>query len=585
MHANVLPRGSYRQTRARSPLLALVGACVLVFLCAEAWAWQTNVSGTAGGGVFNATAVDGAGNVVAAGYITNTDTGNDFTVVKVDGASGAELWRHVISIGTSTGYYSDKALAVAVDGAGNVVAAGMIMHTSPTSRAKWSDILVVKMDRASGAELWRQVLTGTSNDQDPTDWEDVAYAVAIDGAGNVVVGGRIMYTAVVVKLEGATGAELWRRFITGSAGGRNRISGVAVDGSGHVVAAGKTFNTDPNAGRYGDFSVVKLDGATGVDLWRQVIWSGAANAVAVDGAGNVVAAGYTTSTNTGQDFTVVNLDGASGAELWRQVISNGSSVLEAANAVAVDEAGNVVAAGVTENTGPSTDFTVAKFNVADGAELWRQMINGTASNSVDQANAVAIDGAGNVVAAGSTQNASNSGTSTDFTVVKLDGASGTERQRQVIGSASGTSGQARAIRVDGAGDVIAAGAVSNTATVVKLAEVPPPDTTPPTVTITAPTNLAIVSGMIAVAAGASDNVGLLGVQFYLDGAPLGAEVTTAPYAVSWNSTTASNGSHTLTAVARDATGNHGTSTTVTVHLRNNNRHGGRSDAPGLPLRP
>ncbi|TLY21180.1 MAG: hypothetical protein E6K68_06830, partial [Nitrospirae bacterium] len=138
----------------------------------------------------------------------------------------------------------------------------MIMHTSPTSRAKWSDILVVKMDSASGAELWRQVLTGTSNDQDPTDWEDVAYAVAIDGAGNVVVGGRIMYTAVVVKLEGATGAELWRRFITGSAGGRNRISGVAVDGSGHVVAAGKTFNTDPNAGRYGDFSVVKLDGAT-----------------------------------------------------------------------------------------------------------------------------------------------------------------------------------------------------------------------------------------------------------------------------------------------------------------------------------
>ncbi|TLY18564.1 MAG: hypothetical protein E6K68_11145, partial [Nitrospirae bacterium] len=115
--------------------------------------------------------------------------------------------------------------------------------------------------------------------------------------------------------------------------------------------------------------MVKLDGATGVDLWRQVIWNGEANALAIDGSGNVAAAGYTTSTNTGQDFTVVNLDGASGAELWRQVISHGSSVLEAANAVAVDEAGNVVAAGVTENTGPSTDFTVAKFNVADGAEL------------------------------------------------------------------------------------------------------------------------------------------------------------------------------------------------------------------------
>ncbi|MGI8686135.1 MAG: LamG-like jellyroll fold domain-containing protein, partial [Acidimicrobiales bacterium] len=40
-----------------------------------------------------------------------------------------------------------------------------------------------------------------------------------------------------------------------------------------------------------------------------------------------------------------------------------------------------------------------------------------------------------------------------------------------------------------------------------------------------------------------------GVQFKLDGANLGAEDTTAPYSVSWDTTTATNGSHTLTATA------------------------------------
>src|SRR5712692_6646903 len=97
---------------------------------------------------------------------------------------------------------------------------------------------------------------------------------------------------------------------------------------------------------------------------------------------------------------------------------------------------------------------------------------------------------------------------------------------------------------------------------------PSPDTTPPTVGITSPGSGATVSGTIAVTANASDNVGVAGVQFKLDQANLGAEVTAAPYSVYWNTTTASNGSHTLTAVARDAAGNQSTSAPVTVTVSN-----------------
>src|SRR5919201_3757632 len=94
------------------------------------------------------------------------------------------------------------------------------------------------------------------------------------------------------------------------------------------------------------------------------------------------------------------------------------------------------------------------------------------------------------------------------------------------------------------------------------------DTTSPNVSITAPAAGATVSGTIIVSATASDNVGVAGVQFTLDGANLGAEDTSAPYSVAWNTTNLANGSHVLTAVARDAAGNVATSTPVTVTVAN-----------------
>jgi uncharacterized protein (TIGR03790 family) len=94
------------------------------------------------------------------------------------------------------------------------------------------------------------------------------------------------------------------------------------------------------------------------------------------------------------------------------------------------------------------------------------------------------------------------------------------------------------------------------------------DTTPPTVSMTAPANGATVAGTVPVSATATDNVAMAGVQFQLDGANLGAMVTGAgpSYSVSWNTTTAANGTHTLSAVATDTSGNTATSSvSVTVN--------------------
>jgi Domain of unknown function (DUF4082)/Bacterial Ig domain/Fibronectin type III domain/Lysyl oxidase len=90
----------------------------------------------------------------------------------------------------------------------------------------------------------------------------------------------------------------------------------------------------------------------------------------------------------------------------------------------------------------------------------------------------------------------------------------------------------------------------------------------PAVSIVNPTAGQVVSGTVPVSANVSSSVGISSVQFYLDGKALGAAVSTSPYAISWDTTTATSGSHKLSAAATDTAGKIGTSTTVEVAVQN-----------------
>lgn len=94
------------------------------------------------------------------------------------------------------------------------------------------------------------------------------------------------------------------------------------------------------------------------------------------------------------------------------------------------------------------------------------------------------------------------------------------------------------------------------------------DTTPPNVQIAAPAAGSTVGGTVTVQADASDNRSVVGVQFKLNGANLGSEDTSAPYAISWDTTISANGLYSLTAVARDGSSNQTTSSSVSVRVFN-----------------
>jgi Big-like domain-containing protein/purple acid phosphatase-like protein len=165
------------------------------------------------------------------------------------------------------------------------------------------------------------------------------------------------------------------------------------------------------------------------------------------------------------------------------------------------------------------------------------------------------------------------GTTTAYgSMTTLNSTLVTSHATPLTGLTSGTLYHYRVRSKDPAGNLAVSGDFTFTTTAV--------DGVPPSTAITAPAAGATVSNSITVSASASDNVGVVGVRFKLDGADLGAEDMSAPYSISWSTTTAANGSHALTATARDAAGNQTTSTAVSVTVSNSGSAGIAALYPG-----
>lgn len=97
--------------------------------------------------------------------------------------------------------------------------------------------------------------------------------------------------------------------------------------------------------------------------------------------------------------------------------------------------------------------------------------------------------------------------------------------------------------------------------------VAPPDTTNPTVAMTTPANGSSVAGTAVVDVSANDNVGVVKVDLYVDGAFFVTD-TVSPYSFFWDTTVLPNGSHTLRAVATDAANNTASTAPIAVTVSN-----------------
>ena len=388
----------------------------------------------------------------------------------------------------STG--NDVGNAVAVDGSGNVVVTGSFTGTVDFGggnlvSAGGTDIFVAKYN-ASGVHQWSQRFGSTSN--------DVGYAVAVDGSGNVLVTGNFQGTVnfggvnlvsagnfdIFLAKYNASGVHQWSQGFGST--GFDDGEAVAVDGSGNVVVTGPFSGTvnfgGVNLVSAGGFDIVVAKyNSSGVHQWSQRFGSTSDDVgygVAVDGSGNVVATGAFQGT---VNFGGVNLVSAgsgdifvakynsSGVHQWSQPF--GGTSFDIGYAVAVDGSGNVVVTGYFQGTvgfgggnlvsAGSSDIFVAKYN-ASGVHQWSQRFGST---SLDEGRAIAVDGSGNMVATGLFQgtvdfgggNLVSAGLSDVF--LARYNASGMHQQSQRFGSTIADNGYG--VAADGPGNAVVTG--------------------------------------------------------------------------------------------------------------------------------
>ncbi len=287
---------------------------------------------------------------------------------------------------------------------------------------------------------------------------DQALAVAV--RGHVFAAGRMNDDVFAVKLQRQQGDAIWRYNPVGSVPGSELFRAVAIDAAGHPVFAGITTEEDPvDRGR---FTVIKIDKDSGAPHWITRINRGDAFAVAVDAAGDVIAAGV-----LDDDMGIVKLRGTDGVELWRAQ-PTGAAPRGQAVALALDGAGNAIAAGTLRPGEFQLEFAVVKVSGADGSELWRHQISRHEFSGGDEALAVAVDGSGDVVAVGTVRVFVDNSLPSKFTVIKLAGATGSPLWRHDVPDGT-ASGDGRSVVLDAAGDVIAAGNIDVSLGVIKLA--------------------------------------------------------------------------------------------------------------------
>jgi hypothetical protein len=387
-------------------------------------------------------AVDAAGNTYLAGQSQAPNTNFTFAVVKLD-AQGAVVWRYVYS-GSQGGDMTGTALAVAVDRAGNVYAAGGTGGAFGGEAI--DDLLLVKLN-SDGVEQW-----ATRFD---TQRSSFATEIAIDPTGAVYVSGGIFDLSGdwLTQRYSPNGALQWSRTHSGVGfSSSDRVKGIAVAPNGNLVVAGTTRHQD-------DLTTADIDVLT-YDQQGTVVWQrrftetdisdDEANDVDVDSAGRITVTGTTSPVADFQkEFSTpltMQFD-ASGA-LLRTIRAGGA-------AVDVDGAGNAYLAGAFRNAPEAS--AVAKFDAA-GAQVWRTPLT-LPDPEVLRNGAIAIDSTGGVVVTGTVRAVDLSAPSEYLTIRYA--ADGRELWRHRLPGPADGSNQVGGLGIDGQDTAVVAGTTAS----------------------------------------------------------------------------------------------------------------------------
>ena len=275
---------------------------------------------------------------------------NDYATIKYNSA-GQEQW---VARYNGPANSSDYTRGIAVDDSGNVYVTGESFGPG-TER----DYATIKHN-PSGQEEWVARYNG------PGNGTDAAYAMAVDGSGNVYVTGTSVGTTfpdfdyATIKYNSA-GQEQWVARYNSPGNGDDGATGIAIDGSGNVYVTGGSLDPITN---YEQYVTIKYNSG-GQEQW-DASYNGPYNGahtplgIAVDGSGNVYVTGQSVGAGFHYDYATVKYDPA-GTEQWVARYNGPGDSEDSASAIAVDGSGNVYVAGTSVGLGTNTDYATIKY--------------------------------------------------------------------------------------------------------------------------------------------------------------------------------------------------------------------------------
>ncbi len=384
--------------------------------------------------------LDNSGNAYVTGYANNNGTSKDYVTVKYN-PDGVLLWMKSYNGEASGGDYS---FAIALDAQNNVYVTGR----SDRGGATFSDITTIKYNSA-GVQQWVTHYDAGFNGVDE------ACSITADNQGNVYVTGKTYRTAtnpdiVVVKYNSA-GVVQWGNVYNGPGNHLDYGYSIAVDGSGNVIIGG--FSVGTNTGS--DLVIIKYNSA-GVEQWLAryngpTNQSDYAQVVKVDAAGNIYATGGTESSGSSTDYLTVKYSPA-GELRWLRTYNGTGNLGDFATAMTLDNLGNVYVTGKSVGTISVLDSNYATilYN-SEGVQKWVAIYKGP-NNSVDVARAIALDNSGNVYVTGGSYGAS----SNDYATVKYN-SKGEQQWAIKYNGPANSDDYTSSIKVDGLGNVFVTG--------------------------------------------------------------------------------------------------------------------------------
>lgn len=229
---------------------------------------------------------------------------------------------------------------------------------------------------------------------------------------------------------------------------------IAVDGSGNVFVTGSEYNNNMGINFYA-YATIKYSNA-GTLLWTN-LYTGAGglahgSAMALDGSGNAFVTGYSYDASFKVDFATIKYSNA-GAPLWTNLY-NGAGHAEA-GAISVDGNGNVFVTGFSYD-GTNESCATLKYSNA-GAPLWTNFYaDPYGQSSIGRLNIT--DGSGNVLVTAHLTNTNGVGSYYDA-IIKYSNAGAALWTNFCTGA--GGYAQISGIAVDTNGNAFVAGSTYN----------------------------------------------------------------------------------------------------------------------------